>query len=192
MNKTRLITLLPVVIFVGLAALLFKGLSGDPSTLPSTLINRSVPEFSLPAIPGLNTPGLRAQDLRQGKVTVVNIWASWCGPCRAEHPVLMELSKRNDVILVGINNKDDVANAARFLGALGQPFAAIGADTSGRTTIDWGGYGVPETFIVDGMGIIRYKHVGPLGPDALTGRFAEEIKKAAQALPSNQPTGEQP
>jgi cytochrome c biogenesis protein CcmG, thiol:disulfide interchange protein DsbE len=185
MNRIRLITLLPVLMFAGIALLLFKGLSGDPSTLPSTLINRSAPVFDLPAVAGLNVPGLKTADLAQGKVTVVNIWASWCGPCRAEHPLLMELSKRNDIVLVGINNKDEAANAARFLGALGQPFAAIGADTTGRTTIDWGGYGVPETFIVDGNGTIRYKHIGPLPDDALTGRFAAEIKKAALPLPSN-------
>jgi cytochrome c biogenesis protein CcmG, thiol:disulfide interchange protein DsbE len=183
-NRIRLLTLLPVLIFAGLAVLLFRGLSGDPSTLPSTLINRPVPEFQLPAVTGLDRPGLSSEDLRKGKVTIVNIWASWCGPCRAEHPVLMELAKRDDIVLVGINNKDDAENAARFLGALGQPFAAIGADTTGRTTIDWGGYGVPETFIVDGKGIIRYKHVGPLSEDALTGRFDAEVKKAALPLPS--------
>ena len=183
MNRTRIMTLLPVLIFMGLAVLLFKGLSGDPSTLPSTLINRPVPEFKLEAVAGLDRPGLSAEDLHKGKVTVVNIWASWCGPCRAEHPILMELAKREDISLVGINNKDDAANAARFLGALGQPFSAIGADTTGRTTIDWGGYGVPESFIVDGKGIIRYKHVGPLGADALTGRFDAEIKKATVPLP---------
>jgi cytochrome c biogenesis protein CcmG/thiol:disulfide interchange protein DsbE len=185
MNRTRLVTLLPVLIFAGIAALLFKGLSGDPSTLPSTLINRPTPDFNLPAVAGENVPGLTAADLRQGKVTVVNIWASWCGPCRAEHPILLELAKRNDMVLVGINNKDDPANATRFLGALGQPFAAIGSDITGRTTIDWGGYGVPETFIVDGNGVIRYKHVGPLGSDAVNGRFDAEIKKAALPLPSN-------
>ncbi len=182
-NRTRFITLLPVLIFAGLAVLLFKGLSGDPSTLPSTLINRPVPEFKLPAVAGLDRPGLSSEDLRKGKVTIVNIWASWCGPCRAEHPVLMELAKRDDIVLVGINNKDDAANAARFLGALGQPFSAIGADTTGRVTIDWGGYGVPETFIVDGNGIIRYKHVGQLPEDVQAGRFADEIKKAALPLP---------
>jgi cytochrome c biogenesis protein CcmG, thiol:disulfide interchange protein DsbE len=185
MNRIRFITLVPVLMFAGIALLLFRGLSGDPSTLPSTLINRSAPDFDLPSIAGLNVPGLKAADLAKGKVTIVNIWASWCGPCRAEHPLLMELSKRNDIVLVGINNKDEAANAARFLGALGQPFAAIGADETGRTTIDWGGYGVPETFIVDGKGTIRYKHIGPLPADALTGRFAAEIKKAASPLPSN-------
>lgn len=184
MNRTRIFTLLPALLFAGLAVLLFKGLSGDPSTLPSTLINHAAPAFELPAVPGLDRPGLRVGDLKQGKITVVNIWASWCGPCRLEHPLLMELAKRDDIVLVGINNKDEAANAMRFLGALGQPFAAVGADTTGRTTIDWGGYGVPETFIVDGNGIIRYKHVGPLSADDVTGRIAAEIKKAALPLPS--------
>ncbi len=115
MNRIRLITLLPVLVFAGLALLLWKGLSGDPSTLPSTLINKQVPAFALDAVAGLTVPGLKDHDLRIGKVTVVNIWASWCGPCRAEHPLLMELAKRQDIVLVGINNKDDPANAARFL-----------------------------------------------------------------------------
>jgi cytochrome c biogenesis protein CcmG, thiol:disulfide interchange protein DsbE len=175
----RLFTLLPVFVFVGLALLLWKGLSGDPTTLPSTLINKPVPSFTLAANSELKVPGLSDADLRQGKVTIVNIWASWCGPCRTEHPLLMELSKRADIVLVGINNKDEPANAARFLGALGQPFAAIGSDPTGRVTIDWGGYGVPETFVVDGKGIIRYKHIGPLSADVLQGKLAEEIKKAA-------------
>jgi cytochrome c biogenesis protein CcmG, thiol:disulfide interchange protein DsbE len=182
MNK-RLLTLLPLFVFAALAALLWKGLSGDPSTLPSTLINRSVPTFSLPAIAGMALPGLSDADFKSGKVTVVNIWASWCGPCREEHPQLMQLAKRQDIVLVGINNKDDPANAARFLGALGQPFQAIGADTTGRATIDWGGYGVPETFIVDGKGTIRYKHVGPISSEALTDTLLSEIKKAASPLP---------
>jgi cytochrome c biogenesis protein CcmG, thiol:disulfide interchange protein DsbE len=183
MIRTRLVALLPVLLFAGLALLFLKGLSGDPSTLPSTLINKPVPAFALPAVDGLNLPGLADADLKSGKVTVVNIWASWCGPCRQEHPLLMELAKRTDIALVGINNKDDAANAARFLGALGQPFAAVGADTTGRVTIDWGGYGVPETFIVDGKGIIRHKHVGPLTPDVLASSLDAEIKKAALPLP---------
>jgi cytochrome c biogenesis protein CcmG, thiol:disulfide interchange protein DsbE len=178
----RFITLLPVLLFAGLALLFWKGLSGDPSSLPSTLINKPVPAFSLPAVSELNVPGLSDDDLKTGKVTVVNIWASWCGPCREEHPLLLELSKRTDIILVGINNKDDPANAARFLGALGMPFSKVGADTTGRVTIDWGGYGVPETFIVDGKGIIRHKHVGPLTAEIIATTFDAEIKKATQPL----------
>jgi cytochrome c biogenesis protein CcmG, thiol:disulfide interchange protein DsbE len=183
MNRTRILTLLPVLLFAGLGLLLLYGLSGDPSRLPSTLLNKPAPAFTLPPVAGLNLPGLSDQDLKQGRISIVNIWASWCGPCRIEHPLLMELSTRDDVVLVGINNKDDPANAVRFLGALGQPFARVGADPTGRATIDWGGYGVPETFIVDGQGIIRYKHVGPLSAQDLQGRFGAEIKKAALPLP---------
>jgi cytochrome c biogenesis protein CcmG, thiol:disulfide interchange protein DsbE len=179
----RLITVLPVLLFAGLALLFWKGLSGDPAALPSTLLNKPVPSFTLPAVTELKVPGLTDADLKSGGVTVVNIWASWCGPCRAEHPVLMELSKRKDITLVGINNKDDGANAARFLGALGMPFAKVGADSNGRVTIDWGGYGVPETFIVDGKGNIRYKKVGELTPEFRATTFDAEIKKAAVALP---------
>lgn len=173
--------LLPLVIFLVVASLFWKGLSGDPSTLPSSLINKSAPVFALPAIEGLAVPGLDDTALKQGRVTIVNIWASWCGPCREEHPLLMQLSKRTDVSLVGINNKDDPGNAVRFLGALGQPFERIGADITGRTTIDWGGYGVPETFIVDGKGIIRHKHVGPLTEALIAGEFSKAIELAKSA-----------
>lgn len=182
-QKRRLIfTLVPVVIFAGLAVSLFFGLGGDPRELRSVLIGKSAPEFTLPPIKGSNIPGLATSEFRSGGVTVVNIWASWCGPCRYEQPLLMELAKRTDIRLVGINNKDNAQNALRFLGDLGQPFAAIGADESGRTAIDWGGYGVPETFIIDGDGIIRFKWVGPLSPETLAG-FLSEIEKAKQPLP---------
>ncbi len=177
------LALVPVCIFAGLAIIFWYGLSGNPSELPSALIGKPVPDFVLPAIEGSNIPGLTSADLKSGEVSVVNIWASWCGPCRAEHPVLMDLSRRSDITLVGINNKDDAANAARFLGALGQPFAKVGADTNGRVTIDWGGYGVPETFIVDGKGNIRFKKVGELTPEFLATTFDAEIKKAAVPLP---------
>jgi cytochrome c biogenesis protein CcmG, thiol:disulfide interchange protein DsbE len=180
MTRTRLAALLPIAAFVLLGLLFWRGLSGDPGTLPSVLLNKPVPAFALDAIPELGVPGLKDADLKQGKITVVNIWGSWCGPCRTEHPVLMQLSKRNDINLVGINNKDEPENARRFLGTLGQPFTAIGADPNGRTTIDWGGYGVPETFVIDGNGIIRHKHVGPL----LNATVLDlEIQKAAQPLP---------
>lgn len=178
----KFLILLPVLLFAGLAALFFKGLSGDPSTLPSVLINKPVPTFSLPAIEQLGVPGLTDADLKTGTVTVVNIWASWCVPCREEHAQLVQLSKRSDIRLVGINNKDQPENARRFLGALGQPFAAIGSDSNGRVSIDWGGYGVPETFIVDGKGVIRHKHVGPLSPQDITGDFAARIEAAKTPL----------
>lgn len=183
MTRRNFLLLIPAVAFAGLGLLFYKGLSGDPSTLPSALINKPVPAFTLPEVAQLGVPGLSDADLKAGQVTVVNIWASWCVPCRQEHPVLMELAKRGDIRLVGINNKDDPGNARRFLGALGQPFAAVGADSDGRVTIDWGGYGVPETFIVDGKGMIRHKHVGPLSPADISGPFAAKIEAAKTPLP---------
>jgi len=179
MMRPRLwLTLLPVIIFAALAAIFWRGLSGNPSEVPSVLIGKPVPNFNLPAVDGLGVPGLATKDLQQGTVTVVNIWASWCIPCRDEHPLLMQLSKRSDIRLVGINNKDDADNARRFLGTLGQPFAAVGADRDGRTSIDWGAYGVPETFIVDGKGTIRYKLIGGLTAEALAGPLNQQIEIA--------------
>jgi cytochrome c biogenesis protein CcmG/thiol:disulfide interchange protein DsbE len=169
---------LPAAVFTALAVLFWRGLSGDPSEIPSALVGQPVPEFDLPPVDGLGLTGLKAADLRQGNVTVVNIWASWCVPCRQEHPVLMELSKRRDLKLVGINYKDEPENARRFMGTLGQPFQAIGADRNGRSAVDWGVYGVPETFVVDGKGIIRYKWIGPLTPEGLEQTLLKEVEKA--------------
>lgn len=185
MNRRNIALAVPMLLFAGLALLFYRGLSGDPSTLPSALINKPVPAFNLPAIDQLGVPGLSDAELKTGQVHVVNIWASWCVPCRDEHPVLMELAGRSDIRLVGINNKDKPDNARRFLGALGLPFAAVGSDSDGRVTIDWGGYGVPETFIVDGNGVIRNKHVGPLTPDDIRpgGSFAAKLEDAKKPLP---------
>lgn len=182
MIRGRLLALIPVLLFIGLGVLFWVGLGGDPSTLPSQLIGKPAPAFQMEGIPGIAVPGLSDADLRKGKVTVVNVWASWCGPCRLEHPILMELSKRSDMVLVGINNKDSPANALRFLDTLGQPFSAIGSDQSGRVAIDFGGYGVPETYIVDGNGIIRHRYVGPLTPYILAREFDAELRKAATPL----------
>jgi cytochrome c biogenesis protein CcmG, thiol:disulfide interchange protein DsbE len=182
-EKKRLgFALIPLCIFAGLALVFWKGLYGNPSELPSVLIGKPVPEFALPAIAGTTLPGLSTADLKSGNVSLINIWASWCGPCRIEHPLLMELSKRTDIRLYGINNKDDADNAKRFLGTMGQPFAAIGADATGRVTIDWGSYGVPETFVVDGKGIIRFKLIGPLSPEIIATTLSKEIEKAKQPL----------
>jgi cytochrome c biogenesis protein CcmG/thiol:disulfide interchange protein DsbE len=181
-HRRRWLVLLPILVFLVIAALFWRGLSGDPSEVPSALIGRPVPEFTLPAIAGLEVPGFDSAALKSGKVTVVNVWASWCGPCRAEHPLLMELGRRQDIQLFGLNYKDAPENARRFLGTLGQPFAAVGADESGRVAVDWGVYGVPETFIVDGKGAIRYKWIGPLTPRALAGVFAGELEKARNPL----------
>ena len=172
------LAVLPILLFAGLAALFWRGLSGDPSAIPSALIGRPVPEVSLPAIAGMDVPAFDTASLKAGRVTIVNVWASWCGPCRTEHPVLMELAKRTDIRLVGINYKDDPENARRFLGTLGQPFAAIVSDEAGRAAVDWGVYGVPESFVIDGGGLIRFKWIGPLTRDGLTGQLAQEIEKA--------------
>ncbi len=176
------LVLIPVLVFAGLALLFWKGLSGKPNEIPSALINKPAPPFVLNAVPGLNAPGFSGDDLRKGKVSVVNVWASWCAPCRIEHPLLSEIAKRTDVTLIGINYKDEPENAVRFLGTLGQPFAAVGADRDGRIAVDWGVYGVPETFVVDGAGIIRYKHIGPLSPEAIAGKLNDEIEKAKTPL----------
>jgi cytochrome c biogenesis protein CcmG/thiol:disulfide interchange protein DsbE len=170
--------LIPIAVFVVLAALFWRGLSGDPSALPSALIGRPAPQFDLPGVRELGVPGLATASLTRGGVSVVNVWASWCVPCREEHPLLSELAKRSDIALFGINYKDEPANARNFLATMGQPFAAIGADESGRVGVDWGVYGVPETYVIDGKGIIRFKWIGPLTPEALTGTLAAEIEKA--------------
>lgn len=176
-SRLRL-ALIPIAAFLLLAALFWRGLSGDPSEIPSALLGKPVPEFSLGPIEGLGVPGFDSASLKTGQVTVVNVWASWCGPCRLEHPLLTALAERRDIRLYGLNYKDEPENARRFLGTLGQPFAAIGADQTGRVAVDWGVYGVPETFIVDGAGLIRYKWIGPLTGEALGGVIAAEIEKA--------------
>jgi cytochrome c biogenesis protein CcmG/thiol:disulfide interchange protein DsbE len=181
------LVLIPVVVFAALAALFWKGLSGEPSKIPSALINKQVPEFTLAAVPGLDVPGIATAGLKTGRISVVNVWASWCAPCRVEHPLLSDLAKRGDITLIGINYKDAPENAVRFLRTLGQPFAAVGMDSNGRTAVEWGVYGVPETFIVDGEGFIRYKHIGPLTPESIAGRFSDEIEKAKTPLPKNVP-----
>ncbi|MBI2719970.1 MAG: DsbE family thiol:disulfide interchange protein [Rhizobiales bacterium] len=177
-----IITALPVILFASLALLFWRGLSGDPSLIPSALIGRPAPEVTLPPITGSDIPAFDSASLKAGNVTVINVWASWCVPCRTENPLLMELAKRGDIRLVGINYKDDPENARRFLGTLGNPFAAIVADEQGRAAVDWGVYGVPETFVVDGQGIIRFKWIGPLTPEALAGTLKTEIDKAKSPL----------
>lgn len=180
---SRLAFAVPVLVFLGLALLFAMRLQGgDPSRVPSALIGRPVPAFRLAALDGLQiggrpAPGLSSQDLAGG-VTIVNVWASWCAPCREEHPILGDLARRPGMRVVGINYKDKPENARRFLGALGNPFAAVGVDPEGRAAIDWGVYGVPETFVVGRDGTIRHKQVGPLTPETLPG-FLAQVQAAA-------------
>jgi cytochrome c biogenesis protein CcmG/thiol:disulfide interchange protein DsbE len=184
--RSRLLFLLPGIVFLVLAVLfvvqLFWG--RNPAEVPSVLINKPVPVFSLAPLEGLTAdgkpvPGFSNEDLK-GRVTVVNVWASWCAPCRLEHPLLVELAKDPSIRVVGINQKDNPDNARRFLGALGNPYSAVGVDPNGRASIDWGVYGVPETFIVGPDGMIRYKHIGPLTPENITG-FREKLRQIPRA-----------
>ena len=160
----RLRYLVPVFLFVALAAALgVQLLTGDPGRVPSALIDKPVPAFDLPPVQGFeDLGGFATADLGQGRIALVNVFASWCGPCRVEHPLLMELARAGTVPLYGINYKDTPDDAERWLGRLGNPYARMGADLDGRTGIDWGVYGVPETFVVDGAGRIRHRHVGVL------------------------------
>ncbi|HET7716150.1 MAG TPA: DsbE family thiol:disulfide interchange protein [Bauldia sp.] len=182
-RRPRLIFLLPLAVFVALAAVFLNRLEtgSDPQAIPSALVGKPAPAFDLPPLEGVGLPGLKGTDLK-GAVTVVNVFASWCGPCRLEHPQLVDLAKDRRIRLVGINYKDVPANAVRFLDELGNPYAAIGVDTRGRAAIDWGVYGVPETFIVDANGIIRYKHIGPIDAGALDARVRPAIEAALKGM----------
>jgi len=170
--------LAPLGVFLALAAVFLYRLEtgGDPSLVPSVLVGRPAPVTSLPALEGMDLPGLDTATL-SGKPTLVNVWASWCAPCRAEHPILEQLASDPRIRVVGINYKDQSENAVRFLGQLGNPFAAIGVDANGRTAIDWGVYGVPETFLLGPDGTIRYKFIGPLDEESLKAKLMPEIEK---------------
>jgi cytochrome c biogenesis protein CcmG, thiol:disulfide interchange protein DsbE len=181
--QRRLLILLPLILFGGLAVLFLMGLlGGDRTRLPSALIGQPAPMVALPPLEGLQrdgaaVPGFGGGDLRQGKVRLVNVFGSWCAPCHAEHPFLMDLAKDSRIAILGINQKDVPENARRFLGSKGNPYAAVGVDPNGRASIEWGVYGVPETFIVKGDGTIAHKLVGPLTEANMAG-FRAEIEKA--------------
>ncbi len=171
--------LAPLALFAGLAGIFLVSLErgGDPSLVPSVLIGRQAPTTDLAPVEGIALPGITTADLASGKPVLVNVWASWCAPCRQEHPVLEQLAKDQRLTLIGINYKDKPDNARAFLGQLGNPFARIGADPSGRTAIDWGVYGVPESFLLDGKGIIRFKFIGPLTDEAVATTLLPELEK---------------
>ena len=176
----RWIYILPVAAFGLLAFFLFRSLwSPPPSVIPSALLNKPVPRLVLPPLDD-RSPTFTPADLASGKVSVVNVFASWCLPCRDEHPLLIQLQQQTNARILGINYKDDPENARRFLAQLGLPYDAVGADIKGRTAIDWGVYGVPETFVVDGQGIIRLKFVGPLTQKAIVEVILPAIAAAAK------------
>src|SRR6204780_887660 len=174
---------LPLVIFIALIALFWYGLrEGDPSKIPSALIGRPAPQTALPALEGLvaagyPVPGLDPSGFK-GKVSLVNVWASWCVPCHDEAPLLTELGRDTRLQIVGINYKDSADNARRFLGRYGNPFGVVGVDANGRASIEWGVYGVPETFIVGREGPIVKKRVGPVTAENINTVLRAEIDKA--------------
>jgi cytochrome c biogenesis protein CcmG/thiol:disulfide interchange protein DsbE len=178
-RKGKLIALLPLLVFLGLAGLFLSRLitGGDISEVPSALIGRPAPMTKLPPLDGLSLPGLDSASFA-GKVTLVNVWASWCAPCREEHPVLLALSQDRRFAFAGLNYKDKPENARRFLGDLGNPFQAVGVDEAGRTAIDWGVYGVPETFLIGKDGKILFKHVGPLTAESVQQELLPRIDNA--------------
>jgi cytochrome c biogenesis protein CcmG/thiol:disulfide interchange protein DsbE len=175
----RWLYLVPLAAFVIVAAWFAYGLTRDPSRLPSALLDRPVPEFRLVALPGWDKPGFEASDLR-GKVALVNIFASWCVPCRVEHPILMRLGREPNLALYGISYKDKAEESVKFLRELGDPYAAIGHDENGRVGIEWGVYGVPETFVVDREGRIRHKQVGPITARDLNETILPLVAKLAK------------
>jgi cytochrome c biogenesis protein CcmG, thiol:disulfide interchange protein DsbE len=182
-KRSRILVLLPLIAFLALAALfLYRLGAGDPSRLPSALIGHPVPTFDLPAIPGLERDGKPIPGLSnatfQGAVTLLNVWASWCVPCHDEVPFLEQLSRDKRIQLVGINYKDAPDNARRFLYRYSNPFVATGRDEEGRASIDWGVYGVPETFLVGRDGRIAYKLVGPITGENFSRTLLPEIEKA--------------
>ena len=182
-RASRWLVALPLVAFMALAAVFWLRLgSGDPSRIPSALIGHPAPQTTLPPLQGLVTNGAQVPGLDpavfKGKVSVVNVWASWCVPCHDEAPLLTELSKDSRLQVVGINYKDSADNARRFLGRYGNPFGIVGVDGNGRAAIEWGVYGVPETFVVGHDGTILYKLVGPVTAANINTVLRAEIEKA--------------
>ncbi len=183
-GKFPLLRLMPVVAFAVVAGFFAMALrSGDPSRLPSMLVGKPVPETVFPALEGLESggkpePGFSSADLAKGKVSVVNYWASWCQPCVEEHPFLEQLKEQAAIDIYGVNYKDQTDAARRYIGRYGNPYSAIGTDASGRAAIDWGVYGTPETFVVNGKGEVVYKHVGPISAEALKTKLLPIIEKA--------------
>jgi cytochrome c biogenesis protein CcmG, thiol:disulfide interchange protein DsbE len=157
--------LVPIAVLFGLMAVFYSLLERDPEILPSVLIGRPVPSFSLEPVEG-RTLGLASGDLR-GAPSLVNVFASWCVPCRTEHPLLMDVRAKDLLPVHGINYKDRPQDVAKWLSELGDPYTRTGADLDGRVSIDWGVYGIPETFVISADGKILYKHVGPLTEEAI-------------------------
>ena len=177
------LVLLPLVLFAALAGVFYKQLlSGvDPAQIPSVMVGKKAPQFKAAALEGLLRDGQPLSGLATadfaGKVTIVTVFASWCVPCREEHPTLLKLAEDKRIRLVGINYKDDPANARRFLGQIGNPYDAVGVDPSGRIGIDWGVYGVPESFVIAPDGTIAYKFIGPMTDETMQTVLMPQVEK---------------
>ncbi|WP_426231251.1 DsbE family thiol:disulfide interchange protein [Pararhizobium sp. DWP3-4] len=185
-GKMRIVfALLPLLIFAGLAVIFWSQLDSgrDISEIPSALIGTKAPSLDMPSLEGATFKGAPMPPLTdaaiKGKLTLVNVWASWCVPCREENPIILELAKDSRLTVVGINYKDQTGNALRFLGELGNPFSAVGVDPHGKAAIDWGVYGIPESYLVDASGTIIYKRVGPFDERSLKEGLYPAIAKAA-------------
>lgn len=166
---------LPLGIFAIMALFLYRGLGIDPRLVPSPLVGKPAPTFSLPA---LEDPGKTvANGDLLGKVSLLNVWATWCGSCRAEHQVLMSLARKGEVNIIGLNYKDTRPEAQQWLKSLGNPYVVNAFDADGRVGIDWGVYGTPETFVIDRKGMVRYKHVGPLTAEVLADAILPLVRK---------------
>ncbi|RKZ37181.1 MAG: DsbE family thiol:disulfide interchange protein [Gammaproteobacteria bacterium] len=181
--------LLPLGIFGLLIVLFVFGLGNNPRLVPSPLIDKAVPKFSLPQLQG-DGPAFTEKEFL-GKVSLFNVWASWCVTCREEHPLLMQLAQTTDIPIFGLNYKDEKPDALRWLAQFGDPYTTSIVDKDGRVGIDWGVYGVPETFVVDHKGFIRYKHIGAIRPKDMEEKIlplVNELRQAAkQSAPANKP-----
>jgi cytochrome c biogenesis protein CcmG, thiol:disulfide interchange protein DsbE len=178
----RLIFLAPLALFLAVAGYFLFGLGRDPAILPSALIGTPAPEFALPPLEGrtnagAHDSGFTTADLKTGEPQLVNVWASWCPPCRVEHPLITALTEEHGLTVNGINYKDEPDQANRFLDKLGDAYARVGVDRDGRAAIEWGVYGVPETYVVDGDGIVRYRFPGALTPEVVERDILPLIEK---------------
>ena len=177
--RRRWMFALPVLAFIGVTAFLLVGLFREPQKIPSPLIDKPAPAFDLPLLPtpSATAEGRFASSQLAGKPYILNVWASWCAPCLQEHPLFVDLAKQKLIALIGIDYKDDPTHARNWLARHGNPYDVVAADRDGRVAIEWGVYGVPETFVVDAQGKIRYKHIGPLTPEVMAKQLLPLVRQ---------------